>query len=65
MLVSVCQLDLSAPIFAMNLPHQLVLLVILSVTQAQLEVVGTGIIAWLLGKDSIVYFLLHIEFQHS
>ena len=65
MLVSVCQLDLSAPIFAMNLHHQLVLLVILSVTQAQLEVVGTGIIAWLLGKDSIVHFLLHIEFQHS
>ena len=65
MLVSACQLDLSAPIFAMNLLHQLVLLGTLSVIRAQLEVVGTGIIAWLLGKDTIVYLLRHIEFRHS
>ena len=54
MLTSVCQLDLSAHIIAMNLHHQFVLLVILSVTPAQLEVVGMVIIAWLLGKDTIV-----------
>ena len=58
MLVSACRLDLSAPMFAMNLHHQLVLLAILSVTRAQLEVVGMVIIAWLLGKDTIVYSLL-------
>ena len=62
MLTSVYQLDLSAHIIAMNLHHQFVLLVILSVTPAQLEVVGMVIIALLLGKDTIVYLILYIEF---